>query len=43
MQLLNAVGAQSVAAVDEDAWDALANVVLQRAKLADVEAARLIV
>ena len=43
VQLLDAVGAEGVAAMNKDTGDALANVVLEAAKLADVEAARLVV
>ena len=43
MKLMDAVRAQGVPAVDQDAWDALADVVLESAELADVKPARLIV
>ncbi len=43
VQLLNAVRAQSMPAVDQDAGNPFAHVVLQAAELADVQAARLIV
>jgi len=43
VQLLNAVGAQGVAAVHQYARNALAHVVLEGAKLADVETTRLVV
>ena len=43
MQLLDAVRAQSMAAVDQYARDALTHVVLECAELADVEAAGLVV
>lgn len=43
MQRLDALGAEGVAAVHEDARDALAHVVLECAELADVQAARLVV
>lgn len=36
VQRLNALGAEGVSTVDQDAWDALAHVVLQCAELADV-------
>ncbi len=43
VQLLDAVGAQGVAAVDQYARNSFAHVVLEAAKLADIESARLIV
>lgn len=43
VQLLDAIGAQSVPAVDQDARDALPHIVLERAKLANIEPAGLIV
>eukprot|EP00354_Favella_ehrenbergii_P000882 CAMPEP_0170464500 /NCGR_PEP_ID=MMETSP0123-20130129/9204_1 /TAXON_ID=182087 /ORGANISM="Favella ehrenbergii, Strain Fehren 1" /LENGTH=247 /DNA_ID=CAMNT_0010730179 /DNA_START=573 /DNA_END=1314 /DNA_ORIENTATION=- len=43
VQLLNAVRAEGVAAVDQDARDALAHVVLESAELTDVQPARLII
>ena len=43
VQLLDAGGAEGVAAVHEDARDALAHVVLESAELADIQAARLVV
>ena len=39
MQLLNAVRAQSMATVDQNAWDSFSNVVLERTELANVETA----
>ena len=43
VQLLDAVGAQGVAAVNQYARDALSHIVLQSAELTDVKAARLVV
>lgn len=43
VELLDAVGAKGVSAMDQNAWDALANVVLEAAKLADIKTTRLIV
>ena len=43
MQLTNAVGAERVPTVHKDPGDALAHVVLEPAKLADVEATRLVI
>ena len=39
MQLLNAVRAQSMATVDQNAWNAFSNVVLECTELANVETA----
>ena len=39
MQLLNAVRAQSMATVDQNSWNTLTNVVLERTELANVETA----
>ena len=43
MELLDAAGAKGVAAVHQDARDALAHIVLHPAELADVQAARLVI
>ena len=43
MELLDAVGAKGVPAVHQDARDALAHIVLHRAELANVQAARLVI
>lgn len=43
VQLLDAVRAQSVAAVDQNTGDSFADVVLKSAELADIQAARLVV
>ena len=40
---LDAAGAQSVSAVHQDAWDTLADVVLETTELADVKASRAVV
>ena len=43
MELLDAAGAESVTAVDENARDSLPNIILKPAELANVKTARLIV
>ena len=43
VQLLDAVRAQSVAAVDQNTGDSFTDVVLQSAELTDIQAARLVV
>ena len=43
VKLLDAVSAEGVATVDQDARNALTNIVLETAELTDVEASRLVV
>ena len=43
VQLLDAVRAESMSAVNQYAWDTFTNVVLERAELADIELTRLVI
>ena len=43
VQLLNAIRAERVSTMNQNAWNPLSNVILQATELADIESARLIV